>query len=129
MKMHECTDPFLRGYLEAALFTTDPHPPSGEYDASEMFPKLPEAFVEKSKADCARFEAENAELLSQAGDFEQNGRDFWYTRNGHGVGFWDRGYPDEVADPLSEAAQKFGECYDLDASDLCQCDQCEGERE
>jgi hypothetical protein len=93
----------------------------------DMFPKLTAEFIEKAKADCAKFESENAELLSRAGDFEQNGRDFWYTRNGHGVGFWDRGYPDEVADPLSDAARKFGECYDLEASDLCQCEDCQEE--
>ena len=49
MKRSECNDPFLRGYLDAALFTTDA---------------------------------------------------------------WDRGYPDKVADPLTQAAHKFGE-HDL----------------
>lgn len=134
MKRTDCTDPFLRGYLDCALFTTDPHPPGGcDYIESgrsvELFPKLPEPFIEKAKTDCAKFESENAELLAKAGDFEQNGSDFWYTRNGHGIGFWDRDYPDDVADPLTEAAEKFGEVYDLDVSDLCQCDKCESERE
>lgn len=31
----------------------------------------------------------------------QAGRDFWFTRNGHGVGFWDRGLG-EIGDLLSE---------------------------
>lgn len=118
MKRSECTDPFLRGYLDAALFTTDEHPPSGaDYVESgrsdDMFPSLPDYFLAKAKEDCARFESENAELLSQAGDFERNGMDFWYTRNGHGVGFWSRDYPDGVGDGLSEAARKFG------SHDLC----------
>lgn len=113
MKRSECTDPFLRGYLDAALFTTDAEIPGGcDYvecgRSDEMFPSLPEYFLSKAKEDCARFEADNAALLEKAGDFWRNGADFWYTRNGHGVGFWDRGYPDEVADPLSEAARKFG---------------------
>lgn len=50
--------------------------------------------------------------LAVAGDGEQNGNDFWYTRNGHGVGFWDRGY-EQTGDRLTEAAHKFG------AHDLC----------
>lgn len=115
MKRNEC-DPFLRGYLDAALFTTDAHSPSGcDYvecgRADEMFPKLPDYFIEQARKDCAKFQAENGALLAQAGDDSQNGADFWYTRNGHGVGFWDRGYADEIADPLTEACEKFGEAW------------------
>lgn len=36
------------------------------------------------------------------------GRDFWFTRNGHGVGFWDRELG-ETGDQLSAIAEKFGE--------------------
>ena len=108
--------PFLRGYLDAALFTADENPPSGcDYvesgRASEMYPSLPDWFVNKAREACQKFRNENAELLLNAGDDWQYGADFWYTRNGHGVGFWDRGYPDEVADPLTEACKKFGEHY------------------
>jgi len=48
------------------------------------------------------------------GDYDeaQAGRDFWFTRCGHGVGFWDRGfietYASDAADSLSEAANKSG---------------------
>ena len=38
---------------------------------------------------------------------EQAGRDFWFTRCGHGVGFWDRGLG-ATGDELSEIARKFG---------------------
>jgi hypothetical protein len=127
MNRNECKDLFLRGYLDAALFTTDETPPSGcDYveagRSDEMFPRLPEYFIEKAKADCARFEKENAALLEKAGDYWQNGADFWYTRNGHGVGFLDRGYPDDIAEPLTDAAHKFGE-HDLCPEDIGQPDQ------
>ena len=109
-------DHFLRGYLDCALFTTDDNPPSGcDYvtsgRASEMYAALPAEFIEQAKADCLKFQQENEALLERAGDAEQNGNDFWYDRNGHGVGFWDRGYPDEVGDALTKAAQRFGEVY------------------
>jgi hypothetical protein len=115
MKRNEA-DFFLRGYIDAALFTTDPEPPSGcDYvesgRADELWPALDNAFLEAARADCAAFESENEALLAQAGDDWRNGSDFWYTRNGHGVGFWDRGYPDEIADPLTAAAKKFGEVW------------------
>lgn len=95
------TNRFLRGYCDAALFTTDEHVPGGcDYvecgRADEMFPNLPDDW--------------------------QNGTDFWYTRNHHGVGFWDRDYPDEVADPLTEAAQKFGQ-HDLYPDEIGQTEE------
>lgn len=48
------------------------------------------------RADCEAWQEANAELLAIACgpmtgyDEVQAGRDYWYTRNGHGVGFWDR---------------------------------------
>ena len=54
-------------------------------------------------ADCSEFQRVNADLIAQAIAIKQRtgedvypygaeyaGHDFWLTRNGHGVGFWDR---------------------------------------
>lgn len=38
------------------------------------------------------------------------GHDFWLTRNGHGTGFWDRGYGD-LGDRLSAAAKVYGSSH------------------
>lgn len=37
------------------------------------------------------------------------GHDFWLTRNGHGVGFWDRGLG-ELGDFLTDMSKPFGAC-------------------
>jgi hypothetical protein len=115
MNRNECDD-FLRGYLDAALFTTDKTPPSGQDyvssgRADEMFPKIPDYFIEQARKDCAAFTMANYKLLNRAGDPWQNGADFWFTRNWHGVGFWDRGYPDDVAEDLSASCKKFREAW------------------
>lgn len=69
--------------------------------------------------DCKDFQ-ENNMLVDDAGldddgnqcvvplDIEQCGHDFWLTRNGHGAGFWDRGY-DEAGERLTKAAHSYGE--------------------
>lgn len=44
-------------------------------------------------------------IADHAGSF---GHDFWLTRNGHGAGFWDRGYG-ELGDFLATWAKTFGE--------------------
>ena len=116
MKNRNEFDAFLQGYLDAALFTTDQDGPGGcDYvecgRAAEMYTSLPDYFIEEARKDCARFTVANCELLNRAGDPWQNGSDLWYTRNSHGVGFWDRGYADEVANPLTAAAHAMGEHY------------------
>src|SRR5690242_13350351 len=66
--------------------------------------------LETMRADCANFAAycEKLGLLEEyERDEEQFGHDFWLTRNGHGVGFWDRG-DGELGEALSKAAETFG---------------------
>lgn len=106
---------FLRAYVHAALWTSDPHPPSGDYAdrAAELESRVDAAWLTEAERDCSRFCAENAALLEQAGSDDQNGHDFWLTRNGHGTGFRDRGYADEVGRGLSDAARRFGP-HDMD---------------
>ena len=43
----------------------------------------------------------------------QIGHDFWLTRNGHGVGFWDRPelYGDHEAERLTDIARSFGTLF------------------
>lgn len=43
--------------------------------------------------------------------------DFWLTRNGHGTGFWDGDYPEEIGEQLTELSEMFGEQYLLVGDD------------
>jgi hypothetical protein len=71
-------------------------------------------------ADCAKFQQSNAwntyvahldaisvEDDSPYQDETDAGRDFWYTRNGHGCGFWDGDWPEPYATELDKAAKAF----------------------
>jgi hypothetical protein len=123
MKTFDQLDIFARAYITAAFWTTSEDLPG--YDGAresgcdfrttgrtdELFSLLAESTVAEIEADCARFQVENAELLAMAGTAEQNGHDFWLTRNHHSVGFWDRGYPKEIGDTLAAAAHAAGEAY------------------
>jgi hypothetical protein len=39
---------------------------------------------------------------------ERLGHDIWLTRNGHGAGFFDHSFDDEIEIPLMDAGQKLG---------------------
>lgn len=93
---------FVQGYIEAALFCgveraeNDPLKDSDKrYDAS--FDEIDNGTLAEMVGDCNRFQSDRnvipllAEAVEREGySLEQAGRDFWFTRNGHGVGFWDR---------------------------------------
>jgi hypothetical protein len=54
------------------------------------------------------FIEENWSLLQAAGsDASQTGHDFILTANGHGCGFWDRGYDLEIGRQLSDATRNY----------------------
>lgn len=83
---------------------------------------LAEATLKMFEEDCAKFfEANKADILCEdaplAKDFEgpiaerkvaMAGHDFWLTRCGHGAGFWDGDWPDEVGKRLTDASKGFG---------------------
>jgi hypothetical protein len=102
-------DEFAQGYVEAMFFTNTGSRDDEDLEDGTVADLAPET-VEKIIRDCERFQKENAELLEQAyGKVvdglaytpERAGHDFWFTRNGHGVGFWCRQGLDDLGDQLS----------------------------
>lgn len=99
----------LAAYLEAAAFTD--FGPDGEIPSDLEF--SPDA-LESARADCESFLQSNAALsleYVQAGrTWDSFGHDIWFTRNRHGVGFWDRGLG-KLGDKLTDSAHALGVVY------------------
>lgn len=101
---------FVLGFIEAMFFTetgsiwaedwfsTDPEERTnnGQLPSDVGYTDLHPDSLAAIRADCEAWQKKNAKLLRRAynrvGGYDetQAGRDYWYTRNGHGVGFWDR---------------------------------------
>jgi hypothetical protein len=100
-------DEFTRQYLETALWSeTDDNgtPLDRNYGISDFAPEALAAAIKVAK----EFQASNEDDLNEtSGDDGQHGHDFWLTRNGHGAGFWDRGYG-PVGERLTKAAKAYG---------------------
>lgn len=100
-------DDFLRGYIEALYFTD-----TGDLDQPEADAELSDDARALCVADCLEFQRREALPLAHAYahhdgyDAAQAGRDFWFTRNRHGVGFWDRGLG-AVGDTLTAACRAW----------------------
>ncbi len=102
-------DRFTKSYIEAALWSsTDDSDDSGgdpldaNYGVEDIAPEALANII----ADCQAFQQDYSEDI--AGHLEQAGHDFWLTRNGHGAGFWDGDWPDDVGAKLTEASHSFG---------------------
>jgi hypothetical protein len=108
--------PFVRAYIECALWSSnDNYDESGgePLDANYSIDDISEATLAEMVSECEDFQASNDSDLDASGlDEEQQGHDFWLTRNHHGAGFWDRkarGTPEgEACERLSEASKVYG---------------------
>ena len=103
---------FLDGYFEAAEFT-DCGPDDEENHDAEGWSS---AAREQARSDCQAFMLNTSALLHKAialPDYSlvQAGHDFWFTRNGHGVGFWDRTQLESgnLGDALTFACRSYRE--------------------
>lgn len=100
-----------KGYVEAMLFTDAPEGViRGHYGEGDLLrefsARIPTATIDKAAAACAAFCERVGVDLS---DDWRAGCLLWYSRNGHGVGFFDEaeGYPVE----WQEVARSMGEVY------------------
>lgn len=99
-------DTFTRAYVECALWASseDGTPLDDNYDPMDFHPDALAAMV----ADCKKFQEEHGSDIED--NLSHAGHDFWLTRNGHGAGFWDGGWPDAGA-RLAEACDAYGETW------------------
>ena len=107
---------FAKAYVEAAFFTNGDSGDEDEHSLNNLgVDALAPETVARIARDCRRFRRRARALLRLAYprdyDATQAGRDFWFTRNRHGVGFWDRCELREAAlgDRLSAVARRSGE--------------------
>lgn len=149
-KAYDNLSEFAKGYIEAMFFTNCDSGDDNEHLANELgVERLTNASIVAIKRDCDKFlnmimpdGCFVRQWLDRVDDYsdEQVGHDLWFTRQGHGVGFWSRkelesearnlwlelGSP-RVGEPgwneyasaretspgnaLSEVARKMGETY------------------
>lgn len=91
---------FLSDYIACALETSHDN-----YSAEGLAPEA----LQVMRDDCADFIRQAGADLREYTDRTgcAGGYDFWLTRNGHGVGFWDRGL-DALGDRLTAISEQAG---------------------
>ena len=110
-------DAFTKAYVEAAMEESDEdnmnRPFSQTYGIHDIAPEALQQMIQ----DCQKFQAEAGDLISNETYIEGTGRDaddqagydFWHSRNGSGVGFWeDADWEKAAGEKLQALAEKFG---------------------
>lgn len=103
---------FINGYIECMLWSS--YSEGGEENEIGNLVNYPlaDCTMDQVRKDCLSFIRDNKSLLSQVyknlDGYSSAGHDFWLTRNGHGAGFWDRGYG-VIGDALTDRATEYKE--------------------
>jgi len=105
----DIAEEFVGGCLRAMIFTgqfydspeSEPRPIDDEFCVDD----IPHDIVNEIREDCMAFLESSAFMV--ANDPEQAGVDFHLTRNGHGAGFWDGGWP-EYGEELTTRSKTYG---------------------
>jgi len=99
-------DVFTRAYLECALWSsTDDN--GVPLDQEHTIEDIESNTLGKLVSDCEAFQRDNMGHI--IGNLEQAGHDFWLTRNGHGAGFWDGDWRDDLGKILTDRSEAFGQ--------------------
>ena len=96
-------DLFKRGFLEALYFADTGE--DGQPSADALIANDDWRVMEK---ECEAFWNRYGDLILLEGEPAQAGNDFYFTRRGHGVGFWDGDWP-RYGDTLTNACKAMGD--------------------
>lgn len=110
------SDKMVDGYLKASIFTAEDESLYKTHSTEDFSI----AAVNDAKKTVSAFKAKAGDLLDGLPP-EQVGIDLYFTSNGHGTGFWDRDYADEmVLNQLSDISRSFPErhCEAMDNGEL-----------
>lgn len=101
----------INGYKEAFIFAESARDHEGNFieylDDYDFSSSADERIAQDVTAFCSANVAAISEAMSNGATANQIGNDLHFTRNGHGVGFWDRPemYTTNTANRLTSAAE------------------------
>lgn len=101
----------INGYKEAFIFTESARDHEGNFidnlDDYDFSDQAHQRIIHDVAAYCDANDAAISEAMSDGATANQIGNDLHFTRNGHGVGFWDRPeiYTTNTANRLTNAAK------------------------
>lgn len=100
---------YTKSYLETALWSSE----LDRFSLDDIMTRC----LKQAEKDCNSFIQKAGDLLNGL-ELDQVMHDFWLTRNGHGAGFWDGDYEQDIGDKLTELSKEFGEINCLEEAGI-----------
>ena len=113
---------FFDSYLETALWSSTDVVEGEDVNLDDVcgLDDISGATLSDSIDDCLDFyraavEATESFQITTLDGYNLNpsqyGHDFWLTRCGHGAGFWDGDYPENLGNTLTDLSKPYGDVY------------------
>lgn len=102
IKYHDIDD-ILKNYLEAVLWTNGE---DEDFEDKTIY-DFSKSSIKNSKKEIEWFVKSAGKYINNISD-DNIGHDLWLTRNGHGSGFWYRGYSEKITDLLEHLCELLG---------------------
>lgn len=107
-----------RGYASAILFAENDSDTEDSLDKNYSISDFDNKTVDESKKLLTNFYNENKDAIKDSGmDLFTVGSDVWYTRAGHGAGFFDHSLDNDIESKLIKGANKLGEYPSVETYD------------
>lgn len=114
----DAVEELWRGYASAILFAETDYETEEPLDYNYSISDFDEETEKDSKNLLRKFYTENKKAIEESGlDLDTIGNDIWYTRAGHGAGFFDHSLDSDVEDALTNGAKALGEYPDVETYD------------
>ena len=108
----------LNGYFSAILFSETDLDTEEPLDQNYSISDFDKETVESSKKMLSTFYTKNKKAIEDSGlDLDTIGNDVWYTRAGHGAGFFDHNLDSDVEEKLTNGAKALGEYPTVESYD------------
>lgn len=115
-KVQEGMDPVLYQYLRTALWSSTDMNTEENLDKDYDVDDFGQEAMQRARGDLIKFQNAAGEALDGL-DMTKVAHDLWLTRNGHGAGFWDGDYSDNIGKILTKLAQQMGEVHPIVGED------------
>jgi hypothetical protein len=111
-------DELWNGYATAVLFAETDMDTEELLDANFSISDFDDETVKSSKKMLAEYYSKNKKAIEESElDLDTIGSDIWYTRAGHGAGFFDHNLDADVEEKLTKGAKALGEFPSVETYD------------
>jgi hypothetical protein len=115
---NDAIEKLWNGYASAILFAEMDSDTEEPLDENYSISDFDEETVTSSKNLIRKFYVENKNAIEKSGiDLDTIGNDIWYTRAGHGAGFFDHNLDEEIENKLTKGAKALGEYPSVETYD------------